>query len=92
MPDRRRYRGAVSPDEPRPSRTAGRPLRRPRMVPFLLTGTLIGALGGTILSVLRPRAPLSGPAQEVIVLAVVGGILGLLVGSLAFLAVERRRR
>ncbi len=92
MPDRPGYRGPVSPDEPRRSRPAGRPPRRPLMAPFLVTGTLLGALLGMILSVSRPPVPGSGMAQELIVLALVGGILGLLVGSVAFLVVERRRR
>lgn len=73
---------------------AGRPKprRRPQMVPFLLTGIVLGLVAGGLVGFMGPSAPLTGTSQETIVMAGCGGVVGVLVAALIFLAVERRTR
>lgn len=66
--------------------------RRPRMVPFLATGALLGLLAGLLVVVLGPESDVSGGAQEVILLGTTGALLGGLLGGIVFLLVERRSR
>lgn len=63
--------------------------RRPRMVPFLVTGALIGLVIGLALAYYGPPSPTASPAQEMIVMAVPGGLFGGLLGAIAYLLVER---
>lgn len=66
--------------------------RRPRMVPFLATGAVLGLLAGIALMVLGPESDSSGAGQELVLLGSTGALLGGLVGAIVFLAVERRHR
>ncbi|MGI8948074.1 MAG: hypothetical protein ACR2FV_08920 [Ornithinimicrobium sp.] len=62
--------------------------RRPRMVPFLVTGAVLGAVVGLLLNLLGPDSPIASAGQESIVLAITGALLGGLAGAVAFLVVE----
>lgn len=62
------------------------------MVPFLATGALIGLLIGAVLALTGPDAPNASPAQEFLAMAIPGGLLGGLLGGVAYLLVERLRR
>jgi hypothetical protein len=59
------------------------------MVPFLLTGAVLGLILGALIAYVGPDAPSAGPAQEIIALAVPFGLLGGLLGGIVFLLVER---
>lgn len=63
--------------------------RRPQLVPFLVTGALVGVIIGAVVDYLGPDAPRASAGQEFI--AVVGplGLLGGLLGAIAYLLVER---
>ena len=63
--------------------------RRPRMVPFLLTGALLGFLLGVFIAYVGPDAPNAGPAREIIALGLPFGLIGGLLGGVVFLLVER---
>lgn len=63
--------------------------RRPRMVPFLATGALVGLVVGLLLGYFGPDAPNASPAQELIVMAVPAGLVGGLLGGAVYLLVER---
>lgn len=83
--DLRRTLIVVSDQQPslRPKRP-----RRPRLVPFLVTGAVIGAFLGLLLNLVGPDSPIASAGQESIVLAVTGALLGGLVGAIAYLAAE----
>lgn len=63
--------------------------RRPRLVPFLVTGALLGVIIGVVVDYLGPDAPRASAGQEFI--AVVGplGLFGGLLGGVVYLLVER---
>lgn len=63
--------------------------RRPRMVPFLATGALLGLVVGVLLAYFGPPSAYASPAQEMIVMAVPGGLVGGLLGAIVFLVAER---
>ncbi|WP_109471567.1 hypothetical protein [Ornithinimicrobium cavernae] len=63
--------------------------RRPRLLPFLLTGAVIGLIIGTFLAVTGPDAPTASASQELIAVAGPGGLLGGLLGGVVYLLVER---
>jgi len=66
--------------------------RRPRMVPFLVTGAVLGFLAGVALMVLGPESDSAGAGQEFVLLGSTGALLGGLLAAIVFLAVERRSR
>lgn len=59
------------------------------MVPFLVSGAVVGTIVGLLLAYFGPPAPNASPAQELIVMAVPGGLLGGLLGGICFLLAER---
>lgn len=59
------------------------------MVPFLVTGAVVGIIVGLLLATFGPDAPNASPSQELIVMAVPGGLLGGLLGAICYLLVER---
>ncbi len=59
------------------------------MVPFLVTGALIGLVVGAVLAYLGPPSAYASPMQEMIVMAVPGGLIGGLLGGIAYLVAER---
>lgn len=59
------------------------------MVPFLATGAVIGLVLGLVLAVIGPDAPNASPGQEVLALAVPGGLFGGLIGGILYLVAER---
>jgi len=67
-------------------------VRRPRMLPFLVTGALLGLVAGLLITTLGPSSETSGGAQELILLGATGAALGGLLGGIVFLMVERRSR
>lgn len=80
------------PAQPVPRRPAGpgaRGRHRPRLVPFLATGAVLGSLLGLLLVVFGPDAESAGTAQETIILGGIGALLGGLVGGIVYLLVER---
>lgn len=66
--------------------------RRPRMVPFLATGAVLGFLAGIALMVLGPESDVSGAGQEFVILGATGALFGGLLGAIVFLLAERRSR
>lgn len=58
------------------------------MVPFLLSGAVLGAFVAMVFAVTGPDSPASSPSQELVLLAMVGGLLGGLVGAIVFLVAE----
>jgi H+/Cl- antiporter ClcA len=59
------------------------------MVPFLVSGGLIGAFVGVMLTLLGPPSRNATSGQELILLAGSGVLLGGLVGAIVYLLVER---
>lgn len=59
------------------------------MVPFLLTGAIIGLIIGVALAVTGPPAPLASPGQEIIGMGVPGALFGGLLGGVVYLVAER---
>ncbi len=59
------------------------------MVPFLATGAVIGVVVGVLLAFLGPDAPNASTGQELMAMAVPGGLLGGLVGGILYLVAER---
>lgn len=66
--------------------------RRPRMVPFLATGAIVGLIVGVLLAYFGPASPYASPAQEMIVMAVPGALVGGLLGGILYLVAERFTR
>lgn len=64
----------------------------PRLVPFLLSGSLVGLLVGAALALLGPPSRSASLTQETVVLGLPGALLGGLLGGVVFLLLERRRR
>lgn len=83
------YPGQVSENRPEPAQERqARLVRGPRMVPFLATGALIGALGGLLITMLGTESA-TGTAQQLVLLTGVLGLLGGLLGGVVYLVVER---
>lgn len=59
------------------------------MVPFLMTGALIGLVVGLLLAYYGPPSPYASLAQEMIVMAFPGALVGGLLGGIFYLVVER---
>ena len=59
------------------------------MVPFLVTGALIGLVVGVLLAFFGPPSPYASPAQEMIVMAFPGALVGGLLGAILYLLAER---
>ncbi|GAA1147228.1 hypothetical protein [Ornithinicoccus hortensis] len=66
-----------------------RPLRRPRLVPFLATGALLGSFLGLLLVVFGTEVEDVSIGRETIILGGMGALLGGLVGAIAYLVAER---
>ncbi|HKJ11138.1 MAG TPA: hypothetical protein VJ976_01985 [Ornithinimicrobium sp.] len=62
--------------------------RGPRMVPFLVTGALIGLILGVVLSVSGPSSQVASPGQEVVVMAGAGALVGGFVAAVLYLIAE----
>jgi H+/Cl- antiporter ClcA len=58
------------------------------MVPFLVTGALIGMVIGVVLSLLGPSSQVASPGQELIVMAGSGALVGGFVGAVLYLIAE----
>ena len=63
--------------------------RRPQLVPFLLTGALLGLFIGAVVAYLGPDAPRASTGQEFIAVAGPLGLFGGLLGGVVYLIVER---
>lgn len=63
---------------------------RPRMVPFLATGAIIGAIIGIALSFNGPNSQVASPGQEMIVLGGAGALVFGMVGAVIYLFAEWR--
>lgn len=66
--------------------------RGPRLVPFLVTGALIGVIIAGLLHFFGPEPPSGGTTQELILVSVLFGSLGGLAGGVVFLLAERFTR
>lgn len=75
-------------DVPRGTRIV-HPYRRPRLVPFLVTGAILGSFLAMLLVVFGPEVEDVGIARETIILGSMGALLGGLGGAIAYLVVER---
>ncbi|MGB3829375.1 MAG: hypothetical protein WA962_11425 [Ornithinimicrobium sp.] len=62
--------------------------RGPRMVPFLVTGALLGAIVGIIVDLTGPSSQVASPGQEIIVLAGAGALVGATLGAVVYLIAE----
>ena len=62
--------------------------RAPRLIPFLVTGAVLGLLAGVVLALLGPASPVASDGQELVLLGLTGALLGGLAGAVAFLVVE----
>lgn len=73
--------------------TVTEPTRRPlpRLLPFLITGAGLGALAGLLVASFGGTSQYSAN-QELGSMAVVFGMLGLLLGAVAYLVADRRSR
>lgn len=69
--------------------TRRRVTRRPQLLPFLLTGALVGLFLGAALAYFGPDAPRASAGQEYLAVAVPGALLGGLLGGVIYLLVER---
>lgn len=65
-----------------------KPTRRPKMLPFLISGGLIGLVVGLGISALGPASGVASAGQENIIFAFSGAIVGGVVGAIAFLVAE----
>ncbi|MGC5584424.1 hypothetical protein ACQE98_15040 [Ornithinimicrobium sp. W1679] len=74
-------------DQPGPQHVPVR--RRPDLVRFLVTGTVLGAVLGGLIGWLGPDAYGRTQGQEVVLLAVVGALLLGLVAAVAYLVADR---
>lgn len=66
--------------------------RRPKIVPFLLTGAIIGSLIGLIVSLLGPDAPNVSAGSIHLFFSVVGALLGVVAGAAVLTFVDREPR
>lgn len=60
------------------------------MVPFLITGAIIGALVGVVLAVTGPSSQVASPGQEMIVLGGAGALVFGMLGAVLYLFAEWR--
>lgn len=63
--------------------------RRPQLLPFLLTGAILGFVIGAVVAYLGPDAPRASAGQEFIAVAGPLGLFGGLLGGIVYLLVER---
>ena len=66
------------------------PRRAPRIAPFLLTGGVLGFLVGFVVSVLGPPTARYGAAGEIGFVGVGFAALGVLLGGIVFVLLDRR--
>lgn len=62
--------------------------RRPRLVPFLVTGAVLGAIAGVILRLTADEPTLYGANQEMLILVGAGAIAGLFLSAALFVLVD----
>lgn len=58
------------------------------MVPFLVTGALLGALVGIIVDLNGPTSRVASASQELIVLGGAGALVGAALGAVVYLIAE----
>ncbi|MBW8172698.1 hypothetical protein K0651_06505 [Ornithinimicrobium sp. Arc0846-15] len=63
-------------------------VRRPKLVPFLISGGVIGLLLGVAFSIFGPASGVASAGQENVIFMFIGAIAGGFVGALAFLVAE----
>ncbi|MFK5635730.1 hypothetical protein [Ornithinimicrobium sp. LYQ103] len=83
------------PDDPRETTSTPGPgrapvRRRPDLRRFLVVGLVVGAVLGGIYGYYSPDATSSSLGQEVVMMAAVAALLGLLLASVAYLVADRR--
>ena len=66
------------------------PRRAPRIGPFLLTGGVLGFLAGFVISVVGPATSRYGAAGEIGFIGLGGAALGVLLGGIVFVLLDRR--
>lgn len=59
------------------------------MVPFLLTGGVLGFIIGAVIAYLGPGSANASQSQEMLALAIPLGVLGALLSAIVYLLVER---
>lgn len=84
--------GRVPDPQPTPTSTPGRVRvrRRPDLRRFLVVGTVLGVVVGGIYGYYSPDASSSTTGQEVVMMAAIGALLGLLLASVVYLLADRR--
>lgn len=58
------------------------------MVPFLVTGAVLGALVGIVVDLSAPSSQVASPGQELIVLGGAGALVGAALGAVVYLIAE----
>ena len=82
--------GAGSPTVGSVSQPPRPPRRAPRIGPFLVTGGVIGLIAGFLISVLGPATSTYGAAGEIGFIGLGCTALGVLLGGIAFVLLDRR--
>ena len=62
--------------------------RAPRVLPFVLIGTVLGVALAGLVTVMGPSSPMYSPGRSFAFLAVMFGIAGLLLGGVVFAIVD----
>jgi len=58
------------------------------MVPFLVSGALIGLVIGVVVSITGPSSQVASPGQELVVMAGSGALVGGFIGAVVYLIAE----
>ncbi len=58
------------------------------MVPFLITGAILGAIVGIIVDITGPSSQIASAGQEIIVLGGAGALVGATIGALIYLIAD----
>ena len=88
------YRGTVQdetqelPDQNSPTPDPTQVHRAPRVLPFVLIGTVLGVALAGLVTVMGPSSPMYSPGRSFAFLAVMFGIAGLLLGGVVFAIVD----
>lgn len=88
------YRGTVQdetqefPDQNSPTPDPTPVHRAPRVLPFVLIGTVLGVALAGLVTVMGPSSPMYSPGRSFAFLAVMFGIAGLLLGGVVFAIVD----